>query len=246
VDQSRLNNENSAVDGGGSSSTHVDGKTVAKGSCAEDIANQPVQDPLIYPGLYSPSGFDMMGILVSFPAAWLALVYILSKRRNHIPPLAQQYQTRHKLQNTRLITPQVRVRTRPNPIINIGNVDSSVSLILCDTTLPDIPIVYCSETFEALTGYNSSEILGVNCRFLQHSPVPIKDAAAEETNKAGRKVLREAIEKGEEARALLINYRKNGERFENLLTMVPIKWVDGEVGRRYVVGFQADASACSR
>ena len=27
---------------------------------------QPVQDPMIYPGLYAPSGFDMMGILVSF------------------------------------------------------------------------------------------------------------------------------------------------------------------------------------
>jgi hypothetical protein len=27
---------------------------------------QQRQDPLIYPGLYSPSGFDMMGILVSF------------------------------------------------------------------------------------------------------------------------------------------------------------------------------------
>lgn len=29
------------------------------------VRGEPVQDPLIYPGLYSPSGFDMMGILVS-------------------------------------------------------------------------------------------------------------------------------------------------------------------------------------
>jgi hypothetical protein len=27
-------------------------------------AGEPVHDPLIYPDLYSPSGFDMMGILV--------------------------------------------------------------------------------------------------------------------------------------------------------------------------------------
>ena len=26
--------------------------------------SEPLRDPLIYPGLYAPSGFDMMGILV--------------------------------------------------------------------------------------------------------------------------------------------------------------------------------------
>lgn len=29
-----------------------------------EFGNEPLQDPLIYPGLYAPSGFDMMGILV--------------------------------------------------------------------------------------------------------------------------------------------------------------------------------------
>jgi hypothetical protein len=32
----------------------------------DNYAGEPVQDPLIYTGLYSPSGFDMMGILVSY------------------------------------------------------------------------------------------------------------------------------------------------------------------------------------
>ena len=30
-----------------------------------DVKSEPVNDPLIFPGLYSPSGFDLMGILVS-------------------------------------------------------------------------------------------------------------------------------------------------------------------------------------
>jgi hypothetical protein len=30
-----------------------------------EVEDEPVLDPMIYPGLYSPSGFDMMGILVS-------------------------------------------------------------------------------------------------------------------------------------------------------------------------------------
>ena len=37
----------------------------AKNAASEwDFGNEPLQDPLIYPGLYAPSGIDMMGILV--------------------------------------------------------------------------------------------------------------------------------------------------------------------------------------
>jgi hypothetical protein len=50
---------NSAV---ASQSTGSENVTMRGGS----VESQQRQDPLIYPGLYSPSGFDMMGILVSF------------------------------------------------------------------------------------------------------------------------------------------------------------------------------------
>jgi hypothetical protein len=43
----------------------------------------------------------------------------------------------------------------------------------------------------------------------------------------------------EEVQVCLKNYKKGGEPFENLLTVVPIPWEDGgEV--RYLVGFQVD------
>merc|ERR1712000_74176 len=61
----------------------------------------------------------------------------------------------------------MRVATRPRPEINIGPVDLSCAFVVCDLDKFDLPIVYCSEMFERLTGYTKHEILGRNCRFLQ-------------------------------------------------------------------------------
>jgi hypothetical protein len=38
---------------------------------------------------------------------------------------------------------------------------------VCDPTLPDCPIVYASDGFLKMTGYNAQEVLNRNCRFLQ-------------------------------------------------------------------------------
>jgi len=42
----------------------------------------------------------------------------------------------------------------------------------------------------------------------------------------------------EESCVQLINYTADGRRFKNILTTIPIVWDDG---KRYIVGFQADA-----
>src|SRR5271156_1256301 len=44
----------------------------------------------------------------------------------------------------------MRVATRPNPKINIGPVDVSSAVIVCDIIQHDHPIIYCSEAFELL------------------------------------------------------------------------------------------------
>ena len=46
-------------------------------------------------------------------------------------------------------------------------IHSQQNFVLSDPSLPDNPIVYCSEGFCNLTGYKRSEVLGRNCRFLQ-------------------------------------------------------------------------------
>ena len=44
---------------------------IRKTMLGSDIENEPLRDPLIYPGVYAPSGIDMMGILVGFGFRWL-------------------------------------------------------------------------------------------------------------------------------------------------------------------------------
>ena len=114
--------------------------------------------------------------------------------------------------------------------------------MLCDSAMPDMPIVYCSEPFETLTGYSSSEILGHNCRFLQHPPGGYYlDEQARSANEHSRRELKERFARGEEACVKFWNFTKEGKVFVNVLTTIPITWTEG-MGeqKRYIVGFQAD------
>ena len=54
---------------------------------------------------------------------------------------------------------------------------SQPSFCVTDPQLPDNPIVYASNTFIELTGYDRSQVLGRNCRFLQ-GPDTDPDAVA--------------------------------------------------------------------
>ena len=115
----------------------------------------------------------------------------------------------------------------------------SCSFIVTDARKFDNPIVYCSATFERLTGYSKHEILGRNCRFLQ---APDGDVGAGVKRKYVDddtvSYLKQQIDAKKEAQASLINYRKGGQPFMNLLTTIPITWDSDEVV--YFVGFQVD------
>lgn len=128
---------------------------------------------------------------------------------------------------------------RPNPKINIGAVDLSCAFVLCDITRQDHPIVYVSDAFERLTGYSREEIVDRNCRFLQ-APDGRLDAGSKRSFVDGQTVyrLRSTIHDRTEIQASIINYRKGGQPFMNLITMIPIRW-DSE-DYRFYVGFQVD------
>ncbi|KAI5789901.1 tuber borchii white collar-1 [Pyronema domesticum] len=133
-----------------------------------------------------------------------------------------------------------RVANRPDPQINLGAVDMSCAFVVTDGRKFDNPIVYCSATFERLTGYTKHEVLGRNCRFLQAPDGNIKSGDRRKyVDENTVFYLKRRIAERTEAQASLINYRKGGQSFTNLLTMIPVPIGDGS-GQFYFVGFQVD------
>jgi PAS domain S-box-containing protein len=86
------------------------------------------------------------------------------------------------------------------------------SITVADTTQPDLPIIYANQKFYEITGYEASEVLGRNCRFLQ-GPASDKQVVAR---------FREAIAARKQTELQVINYRKDGSTFFNRLLLVPI------------------------
>ncbi|OGE47218.1 hypothetical protein PENARI_c054G00725 [Penicillium arizonense] len=115
-----------------------------------------------------------------------------------------------------------RAISRPNPKINVGPVDLSSALVVCDILCDDYPIVYVSEGFERLTGYTSEEVVGQNCRFLQ-GPDDKIEAGAKRRFVDEQTVLRmrSSIADRCEIQTSIINYRKDGQPFINLITLIP-------------------------
>ena len=133
----------------------------------------------------------------------------------------------------------MRVASRPKPQINIGAVDMSCAFVVCDVTQHDLPIVYCSDVFERLTGYTKHEILGRNCRFLQAPDGKVQSGVKRKyVDDQAVLHVKNMINQRQEAQISLINYRKGGQPFMNLLTMIPITYDSEEI--KYYVGFQVD------
>lgn len=135
------------------------------------------------------------------------------------------------------------VATRKNAQVNLGAVDMSCAFVVCDVTMNDCPIIYVSDNFQNLTGYSSHEIIGQNCRFLQAPDAKVEAGTKREFVDNGAVFnLKQKIAEGKEVQQSLINYRKGGKPFLNLLTMIPIPWDTSEI--RYIVGFQIDLVEC--
>jgi len=102
------------------------------------------------------------------------------------------------------------------------------AVTLADPNLKDCPLIACSEGFEQLSGYKQSEVLGLNCRFL--------NAGHLET--AMRQGIYIALQSGSPFIGVLPNVKKNGERFSNLLRLTTL-FVQG---KKLIVEIQSDVS----
>jgi hypothetical protein len=100
----------------------------------------------------------------------------------------------------------------------------------------DVPLIAVSAAFEEMTGFKRSEILGVNCRFLnQGCPVSPLDLTG----------LRIASERGSAFTALLPNRKKSGEMFVNLLDLRGLtiaRHLETNEELWYLIGIQADVT----
>ena len=116
-----------------------------------------------------------------------------------------------------------RVATRPNPSITLGPVDMSCSFVVVDIRRYDSPIVYASPSFYRLTGYDAHEVLGRNCRFLQAPGGCVgKGERRHHTAPEAVAYMKKNLSDDKECQASLINYRKDGSSFINLVTIIPI------------------------
>lgn len=79
--------------------------------------------------------------------------------------------------------------------------------VLTNPNIADNPIVYASDGFVKVTGYERNEIIPRNCRFLQ----------SRQTDQESVKRIKMSLDPPIECVELLLNIRKNGEPFWNLL-----------------------------
>lgn len=107
-------------------------------------------------------------------------------------------------------------------------------ILITDARQADDPVVYANAGFERLTGYHFEEVRGRNCRLLQ----------GEGTDAAAVAEIRKALATGSPCSVELLNYRKDGTPFWNLLSISPIR--DGSGGVTHFIGVQQDVTARKR
>ena len=108
--------------------------------------------------------------------------------------------------------------------------NSQQNFAISDPSLPDNPIVYCSQGFLELTGYTLDQVLGRNCRMLQG---PGTDQSAVD-------IIRKGIREGVDTSVCLLNYKADGTPFWNQFFIAALR--DAENNIVNYVGVQCEVS----
>ncbi len=102
----------------------------------------------------------------------------------------------------------------------------------------DHELLLVNEPFHKLTGYDAQEILGRNCRLLQ------RDADNEEARGRIHSFLRD--DKVENVRTTLVNFRRDGSPFVNLLYMSKLRDLSGRLCFMFASQFDVSRSQPDR
>ncbi|MFD2366103.1 histidine kinase famiy protein [Pseudoduganella sp. GCM10020061] len=92
-------------------------------------------------------------------------------------------------------------------------------MLVTDPNLPDEPVVFVNRAFLDLTGYEESEVLGRNCRFLQGA----------ETDPSTVAEVRSALKEQRAVAVDILNYKADGTPFWNALFIGPVFDKEGKL-----------------
>ncbi len=101
-------------------------------------------------------------------------------------------------------------------------------ITLADARDETHPLIYVNNGFTNITGYQSEEVLGKNCKFLQN----------DDRNQKAVLIIKKALQNKVACKVELRNYKKDGTLFYNLLSISPIFNSNGELV--YFAGIQND------
>lgn len=119
---------------------------------------------------------------------------------------------------------------RQAPFLATAFAEVECGVTIADPSLEDTPLIYANGAFERMTGYPRAELLGRNCRFLQGD---LRD-------QPGLRVIRNALTRGTDCTAVVTNFRRNGEPFENRIKLRAIRANDGTLS--HIIGIQLDVT----
>jgi len=108
----------------------------------------------------------------------------------------------------------------------LANVNDGI--VVADALRPDFPIEFINDGFTRMTGYTRADVQDVNCRLLQ----------GPDTDPMAKQQLRRGIEQQVPVTTEILNYRKDGNAFWNLITITPLRDAQGTVVK--YVGVQRD------
>lgn len=122
----------------------------------------------------------------------------------------------------------------PDPLADY--IERSRVALAISTAEGDVPLVLVNESFCTLTGYDRADVEGRNCRLLQ----------GDETDREGQRALHDFVhdDSQDDGRFPIVNYRKDGSTFRNLVFMSRLRARGGTT--RFILASQFDMSAADR
>jgi len=116
---------------------------------------------------------------------------------------------------------QIHIRTKAMDAVSDG-------IFIIDAIDPNFPIIYANQSYYKITGYIKGEILGKNY-FLHYGPF---------TDPRFLDEIKDTLRHGKSFFGEMLQFKKNGEKYWNLLRITPVRDVGGAI--THYVGIKTD------